>query len=120
MDGHSAKPGFLRLLGRPCLRGIDAVGGMTLFMLAGLGQIFTSAKIFPRSLQQIYVIGYKSLFVILLIGIFCGMVLGLQGYYTLIQFGSVGMLGSAVSLTLIRELGPVLTAIMLTLSLIHI
>ena len=100
MDGHSAKPGFLRLLGRPCLRGIDAVGGMTLFMLAGL--------------QQIYVIGYKSLFVILLIGIFCGMVLGLQGYYTLIQFGSVGMLGSAVSLTLIRELGPVLTAIMLT------
>ena len=114
MDGHSAKPGFLRLLGRPCLRGIDAVGGMTLFMLAGLGQIFTSARIFPRSLQQIYVIGYKSLFVILLIGIFCGMVLGLQGYYTLIQFGSVGMLGSAVSLTLIRELGPVLTAIMLT------
>ena len=111
MDGHSAKPGFLRLLGRPCLRGIDAVGGMTLFMLAGLGQIFTSARIFPRSLQQIYVIGYKSLFVILLIGIFCGMVLGLQGYYTLIQFGSVGMLGSAVSLTLIRELGPVLTAI---------
>ncbi len=114
MDGHGAKTGFLRLRGRPCLRGIDAVGGMTLFMLAGLGQIFTSARIFPRSLQQIYVIGYKSLFVILLIGIFCGMVLGLQGYYTLIQFGSVGMLGSAVSLTLIRELGPVLTAIMLT------
>ena len=41
------------------------------------------------------------------------MVLGLQGYYTLVQFGSVGMLGSAVSLSLIRELGPVLTAIML-------
>ena len=49
-----------------------------------------------------------------LIGVFCGMVLGLQGYYTLVQFGSVGMLGSAISLTLIRELGPVLTAIMLT------
>ena len=114
MDGHNAGPGLLRLLGRPCLRGIDAVGGMTLFMLAGLRQIFASAKIFPRTLQQIYVIGYKSLFVILLIGIFCGMVLGLQGYYTLVQFGSVGMLGSAVSLTLIRELGPVLTAIMLT------
>lgn len=105
---------FLRLLGRPCLRGIDAIGGTTLFMLEGLGQIFASVKIFPRTLQQIYVIGYKSLFVILLIGIFCGMVLGLQGYYTLVQFGSVGMLGSAVSLTLIRELGPVLTAIMLT------
>ena len=47
------------------------------------------------------------------IGLFCGMVLGLQGYYTLVQFGSVGLLGSAVSLSLIRELGPVLTAIML-------
>ncbi len=87
---------------------------MTLFLLEGLRQIFTSARIFPRTLQQMYVIGYKSLFVILLIGIFCGMVLGLQGYYTLVQFGSVGMLGSAVSLTLIHELGPVLTAIMLT------
>ncbi len=105
---------FLRALGRPCLRGIDAVGGTALFMLAGLAQIFSSVKIFPRTLQQLYVIGYKSLFVILLIGIFCGMVLGLQGYYTLVQFGSVGMLGSAVSLSLIRELGPVLTAIMLS------
>ncbi len=114
MDGRNAGPGLLRILGRPCLRGIDAVGGMTLFMLEGLRQIFASAKVFPRTLQQIYVIGYKSLSVILLIGIFCGMVLGLQGYYTLVQFGSVGMLGSAVSLSLIRELGPVLTAIMLT------
>ena len=42
------------------------------------------------------------------------MVLGLQGYYTLVKFGSVGLLGSAVALTLLRELGPVLTAIMLT------
>lgn len=72
------------------MRGLDAVGGMTLFMLAGIGQLCSSIKIFPRTLQQLYVIGYKSLFVILLIGIFCGMVLGLQGYYTLVQFGSVG------------------------------
>lgn len=50
----------------------------------------------------------------MLIGLFCGLVLGLQGYYTLIKFGSVGFLGSVVSLALIRELGPVLTAIMLT------
>ena len=109
--------GFFRLaaaVGRATLRGVDAVGGMAIFMAAGLAQIFASVRIFPRTLRQIYVIGYQSLFVILLIGIFCGMVLGLQGYYTLVQFGSVGLLGSAVSLTLIRELGPVLTAIMLT------
>ena len=42
------------------------------------------------------------------------MVLGLQGYYTLVKFGSEGMLGAAVSLSLIRELGPTLTAIMIT------
>ena len=105
---------FLRKIGRPCLNGIDALGNTALFMLEGLAQIFASPKIFPRTMQQLFVIGSKSLFLIMLIGVFCGMVLGLQGYYTLVKFGSVGMLGSAVSLTLIRELGPVLTAIMLT------
>ncbi len=102
------------IVGSATIRGINAVGGMTIFMAAGLWHIFTNIRIFPRTLQQLYIIGYQSLFVILLIGIFCGMVLGLQGYYTLVQFGSVGLLGSAVSLSLIRELGPVLTAIMLT------
>lgn len=92
---------------------IDALGGMTIFMAKGIAQVFTNYRIIPRSIQQLYVIGWQSLFVICLIGIFCGMVLGLQGYYTLIQFGSTGMLGSAVALSLIRELGPTLTAIML-------
>ena len=104
---------FCNRLGAAVLRMLDSLGAVTLFMLDGLRHIFTSPRIVPRTIQQLYVIGYKSLFVILLIGIFCGMVLGLQGYYTLVQFGSVGMLGSAVSLSLIRELGPVLTAIML-------
>ncbi len=93
---------------------VDALGAFALFLLSGLRHIFDSRRILPRTLRQLYVIGCQSLFVILLIGIFCGMVLGLQGYYTLVSFGSVGLLGSAISLTLIRELGPVLTAIMLT------
>ena len=104
---------FRNRLGAAVPRMLGGLGAVTLFMLDGLRHIFTSPRIVPRTIQQLYVIGYKSLFVILLIGIFCGMVLGLQGYYTLVQFGSVGMLGSAVSLSLIRELGPVLTAIML-------
>lgn len=104
---------FCNRLVAAVLRMLGSLGAVTLFMLDGLRHIFTSPRIVPRTIQQLYVIGYKSLFVILLIGIFCGMVLGLQGYYTLVQFGSVGMLGSAVSLSLIRELGPVLTAIML-------
>ena len=54
----------------------------------------------------------KSLMVICLTGAFTGMVLGLQGYYTLVKFGSEGLLGAAVALSLIREMGPVLAAIM--------
>jgi len=56
----------------------------------------------------------KSVFVICLTGAFTGMVLGFQGYYSLTMFGSEGFLGSAVALSLIRELGPVLAAIMIT------
>ncbi|MCR5814665.1 MAG: MlaE family lipid ABC transporter permease subunit [Desulfovibrio sp.] len=93
---------------------IQRLGALAIFMCSAVLHIFDSTRIVGRTIRQIYVIGVQSLFVILLIGIFCGMVLGLQGYYTLVKFGSVGLLGSAVSLTLIRELGPVLTAIMLT------
>ena len=105
---------FLSLLGAPFLQLIHTCGAMTLFFLSGMYHIFDDRRIVSRSIRQLYVIGWQSLFVIALIGIFCGMVMGLQGYYTLIKFGSVGLLGSAVSLTLLRELGPVLTAIMLT------
>lgn len=105
---------LLAQLGEKTKYGIDTIGDVTSFMTSGIVHIFTNIRIFPRTLQQLYIIGYQSLFLILLIGLFCGMVLGLQGYYTLVQFGSTGLLGSAVSLSLIRELGPVLTAIMLT------
>lgn len=101
-------------LGAKTMDAINSLGAVAIFIAQGIAHIFTSVKIFPRTVQQIYIIGWQSLFVVSLIGIFCGMVLGLQGYYTLVQFGSTGLLGSAVSLTLIRELGPVLTAIMLT------
>jgi phospholipid/cholesterol/gamma-HCH transport system permease protein len=59
-------------------------------------------------------IGARSSNIVLLVGLFTGMVLGLQLFYTLNKFGSEGVLGSVVALTLIRELGPVLTAIMIT------
>ncbi|ETR67720.1 MAG: ABC transport system permease protein, partial [Candidatus Magnetoglobus multicellularis str. Araruama] len=66
-----------------------------------------------KLIHQIYFIGVKSISVVCLTALFTGMVLGLQGYYTLVQFGSEGLLGSAVAISLIRELGPVLTAIMI-------
>lgn len=64
--------------------------------------------------QQVYYIGAKSSNIVMLVALFTGMVFGLQLYYTLIKFGSQGVIGSVISLALIRELGPVLTAIMIT------
>ena len=71
-------------------------------------------KQFSKVIQQIYYIGARSTTIIMLVSLFTGMVLGLQSYHALIQFGAVGGLGALVSLSLIRELGPVLTAIMIT------
>ena len=56
----------------------------------------------------------QSTFVVVLTAAFTGMVLALQGYYTLRKFGSEGLLGSAVAISMIRELGPVLAALMVT------
>jgi len=90
------------------------MGKMALFL-----QATVAAMLFPpyrvrRIVKQVHFIGVKSLFVIVLTAAFSGMVLGLQGFYTLRKFGSEGLLGSAVALSLIRELGPVLSALMVT------
>lgn len=105
---------FFAVPGAVVLRWMDTLGDIFLFFIEGLRQIFVAPKLLRKVVRQLYVIGAKSLFVIALIALFTGMVLGLQGYYVLVKFGSVGFLGAAVSLTLIRELGPVLTAIMIT------
>ena len=60
---------FCNRLGAAVLRMLDSLGAVTLFMLDGLRHIFTSPRIVPRTIQQLYVIGYKSLFVILLIAL---------------------------------------------------
>ena len=90
------------------------MGRVAIFFVSGLIQIFSWPIQISKLIQQVYFIGMKSIFVIALTGAFTGMVLGLQGYYTLVKFGSEGLLGAAVALTLIRELGPVLSAIMIT------
>src|SRR5437763_3081487 len=62
--------------------------------------------------EQIHFIGNYSLLIILVSGLFVGMVLALQGYYTLSQFGAEEKLGQLVALSLLRELGPVVTALL--------
>ncbi|MBO4311913.1 MAG: ABC transporter permease [Desulfovibrionaceae bacterium] len=100
-------------LGSWALSLLNTLGSFFIFFVDGIRHIFTTPKMAPKVIRQMYAIGVQSLFVIVLIGLFTGMVLGLQGYYVLVKFGSTGFLGAAVSLTLVRELGPVLTAIML-------
>jgi phospholipid/cholesterol/gamma-HCH transport system permease protein len=63
-------------------------------------------------IKQIAFIGARSMLVIVVAGLFVGMVIALQFYDTLLRFGSISLLGSAVGLSLIRELGPVITALM--------
>ena len=89
------------------------LGAMAIFLFRSFFMIFHYKQI-RAIVQQIYFIGAKSAQIVMLVGFFTGMVLGLQLYHVLVKFGSVGVLGTAVGLSLIREMGPVLTAIMIT------
>ena len=102
----------LENIGDQTLYVLETAGRMGLFLLQCLRCVITPPYKWEAILQQMLFIGTRSIFVIFFTGGFTGMVLGLQGYYTLSKFGSEGLLGAAVALSLIRELGPVLTAIM--------
>lgn len=107
-------PNPVEQLGALSLSLLREMGRMVNFLVYALYKIISSPGKPIHILKQLYFIGAKSFFVIFLTASFTGMVLGLQGYYTLTKFGSEGMLGSAVALSLIRELGPVLSALMVT------
>jgi len=100
-------------MGEKTLSFFQTLGRSGVFFAESLIRIFTYPFPIVKIIDQIFFIGVKSIFVICLTALFSGMVLGLQGYYTLVKFGSEGLLGTAVALTLVRELGPVLTAIMI-------
>ncbi|MGD9193654.1 MAG: ABC transporter permease [Desulfobacterales bacterium] len=104
---------FFNFFGGKTLRLNNDLGAMSIFFFRSFFMIFR-IKAIPDIIQQVYFIGAKSTQIVLLVGFFTGMVLGLQLYFVLIKFGSVGVLGTAIALTLIREMGPVLAAIMIT------
>lgn len=99
--------------GRRAINWVNNLGASTIFLSLGFLRIFRSRQIM-KVLEQLYLIGAGSVPIIVLVGLFTGMVLGLQSYHALVKFGSQGALGTLVALSLIRELGPVLTAIMIT------
>jgi phospholipid/cholesterol/gamma-HCH transport system permease protein len=104
---------MLRFLGRHALSSVNGLGGFALFVARAFAAIPGSRKLFHRFVRAGHEQGVRCLPVILIVGLFTGLVLGLQGYHVLNRFGSEGLLGTLVSLTLVRELGPVLAALML-------
>lgn len=96
--------GALELLG--------ALGRAGVMLFHSLAAIPDPRTALPLLVRQIYAIGVLSLVIIVVAGLFIGMVLGLQLYRVLVDFGSEAALGQIVALTLNRELGPVVTALL--------
>jgi phospholipid/cholesterol/gamma-HCH transport system permease protein len=105
---------FFEKIGSSFLYYLNQAGRMGIFLFYSLLSILKPPYKISPIVKQIYIIGTLSVFVIIFTGAFTGMVLGLQGHNTLRKFGADGLLGSAVALSLIRELGPVLAALMVT------
>ena len=89
-----------------------AVGNAWVFFYQVLWRIVTPPYSLGLLVRQMYAIGVQSISVVALVGGFTGAVLAVQGEYTLSKFGATAFTGSAIALSLIRELGPVLTALM--------
>ncbi|MGL5948101.1 MAG: lipid asymmetry maintenance ABC transporter permease subunit MlaE [Aeromonas sp.] len=103
---------FVSQLGRRGLRFISAIGRAGLMLFHALVGKPAPRKHFPLLIQELYVVGVQSVAIILVSGLFIGMVLALQGYNVLKDFGAEQSLGPLVSLSLLRELGPVVTGLL--------
>ncbi len=105
---------YIENLGQITIEFLEKLGRRLLFLLEiFLWSVKPPIRIF-EIVKQIHFVGVKSLFVIILTASFTGMVLAMQGFYSLKKFGAEGLLGAAVALSIVRELGPVLSALMVT------
>jgi phospholipid/cholesterol/gamma-HCH transport system permease protein len=116
-SGHSWRLGNLlvkpfTLIGSYVLTWINNSGAAVIFLVLAALKILRPRQL-EKIVQQIYYVGARSTMIIMLVGLFTGMVLGLQSYHALSKVGAEGALGTLVALSLIREMGPVLTAIMI-------
>ena len=105
---------FLGQVGRFATDQIAGMGRMFSFLMSALFLAFCRPAKVYLIIYHIKTIGVESLSVVALSGFFTGMVMGFQGYYSLRQFNAESWLGSATALGLLRELGPVLSAFMVT------
>ncbi|MGF1700045.1 lipid asymmetry maintenance ABC transporter permease subunit MlaE [Photobacterium makurazakiensis] len=103
---------FIAKQGRWGIEKCQATGRATLLLYGALVSRPQPKKMFPLLLKQLYSVGVLSVAIILVSGLFIGMVLSLQGYIVLVDFGAETSLGQMVALSLLRELGPVVTALL--------
>ncbi len=103
----------IQFLGSAVIAIVRDAGDFTLFCGRSFASLPKTRKLPRRILRAVYEQGAVCLPVIAIVGVFTGLVLGLQGYHVLSRFGSEGLLGTLVSLSLVREMAPVLAALML-------
>lgn len=103
---------FISSIGAAVLNTIRKIGRASLMLWHALVGKPQFKKNTPLVIKNLYTLGVQSLLIIMLSGLFIGMVLGLQGYVVLVDFAAETSLGQLVSLSLLRELGPVVTALL--------
>ena len=102
----------IQAIGHRTIDSIWRLGNASRFFVWVLLKSTTSFLRFGLVVREIYFVGVLSLIIILVSGLFVGMVLGLQGYETLQKYGSESAVGTLVALSLVRELGPVMAALL--------
>ncbi|ALM91731.1 MULTISPECIES: lipid asymmetry maintenance ABC transporter permease subunit MlaE [Alteromonas] len=102
---------FFQSIGANTIGKLTAIGRAT-YMLMGALFAVPRLKNIPLTIKQVHVVGVQSLLIIIVSGLFIGMVMALQGYTILVDYGAEGSLGPMVALSLLRELGPVVTALL--------
>ena len=100
--------------GKSILENVEEMGKILLLFLSVLSWMIRPPLRLRLIFKQMEFVGVKSIFVVVLTGIFTGMVMALQGYYGFRMFGAESLVGSTVALGMTRELGPVLTSLMVT------
>ncbi|MCF6440998.1 lipid asymmetry maintenance ABC transporter permease subunit MlaE [Pseudoalteromonas luteoviolacea] len=103
---------FLQKLGHKTLNRFASIGRATRMLLGALLNMPNIRQGTPLLIKQLYMVGHQSLLIIMVSGLFIGMVLALQGYTVLVGYGAEDSLGPLVALSLLRELGPVVTALL--------
>jgi phospholipid/cholesterol/gamma-HCH transport system permease protein len=101
-------------LGRSMISGVEEMGKILLLFFSVVAWMFRPPFKARNIIKQMEFVGVKSIFVVVLTGTFTGMVMALQGYHGFHMFSAESLVGSTVALGMTRELGPVLTALMVT------